>query len=263
MDHMWTFFHQRSNSESHQEIAKKAGHGVVVALEKYSKYPILLLLSGGSSFDILKFVDIPTTLKSFTVGMVDERFSTDQIVNNFSQFMAEGGLALGIQKGQTLGSPSFYDRAELAGASFIDSRVKPEESILVFCKRLEQEIEAWMKENPSGKIITTLGIGEDGHIAGIMPYPNDPDEFKNLFEKYVGWIVAYDAGDKNKYPLRVTANNWFLRQKVDYAVVYAVGGKKKSALTKVFAKVGTLAETPARIIYEMKNVQIFTDQKII
>ena len=68
-----------------------------------------------------------------------------------------------------------------------------------------------------------------------------------------------NAEEKNKFPLRVTVTLPFLRHEVDEAVVYATGKEKKEAIERVRASVGTLAETPARILHEMRNAQTFFD----
>jgi len=46
---------------------------------------------------------------------------------------------------------------------------------------------------------------------------------------------------------------------VDHAVVYVVGEEKRATFERVLAENGALAETPARIIREMKDVRLFTD----
>lgn len=117
----------------------------------------------------------------------------------------------------------------------------------------EGALRAW-----KGRIVITLGIGPDGHTAGILPYPEDAAAFEILFNDPNHWVVGYDAAGKNPYPLRVTVTLPFLRQ-VDASVVYACGKGKKEALTRLIAREGSLAETPARITCEMKRVSLFTD----
>jgi len=48
--------------------------------------------------------------------------------------------------------------------------------------RYESSLFEWAKKHPEGKIIATMGIGFDGHTAGIMPYPENPETFARLFE---------------------------------------------------------------------------------
>ena len=62
--------------------------------------------------------------------------------------------------------------------------------------------------------------------------------------------------------MRVTTTFPYLLYVVDYSIVYAVGEEKKEALKRVLQDKGTLEETPARVIRDMKNVYLFTDQDI-
>jgi len=45
-------------------------------------------------------------------------------------------------------------------------------------------------------------------------------------------------------------------------VVFMVGEEKRNALERVLAEEGMLAETPARIVREMRDATIFTDIKL-
>ncbi len=109
-----------------------------------------------------------------------------------------------------------------------------------------------------GRIVITLGIGPDGHTAGIMPFPEDPQKFQKLFDDPDHWVVSYDAAEKNAYPNRTTVTLPFLRR-VDHAVVFVCGKEKQRALEKTLAQKGSLPQTPARIIREMGKIDLFTD----
>ncbi|OHA70728.1 MAG: hypothetical protein A3D64_01040 [Candidatus Wildermuthbacteria bacterium RIFCSPHIGHO2_02_FULL_49_9] len=201
--------------------------------------PTLFLLSGGSSLALLERITIfPPKL---TVGVTDERFSENPKANNFAQ----------------LAETSFFQKAQESGAYFIDTRVQPGEDIQVFSKRFEDAIRAWKEEHPGGTVVITQGVGVDGHTFGIMPYPKDRQAFSELFEGK-NWVVGYDAGSRNEHPLRATITIPFL-QEVDFSVVYMAGKEKGQALSRMLAKEGTLWETPARIVREMKEVHVFTD----
>lgn len=77
-------------------------------LEHSGHTPILLLLSGGSAFDLLDHISPEVLGAHITIGMLDERFDTEPSINNFAQL-------------QTL---RFYETAKQAGCSFIDSQVQ-------------------------------------------------------------------------------------------------------------------------------------------
>ena len=136
----------------------------------------------------------------------------------------------------------------------------------------------WRAENPSGLIIATLGMGLDGHTAGILPYPESADEFHRLFESEA-WVCAYNAGNKNPHKERITATLTFLKM-VDVAFAFVSGADKKQKLDEVISasappplklrraskatadlrkKQGKAHELPALAWNEIKDVKIFTD----
>lgn len=204
-----------------------------------SRQPILFLLSSGSAFNLLKEIDTENFGKHVTIGVLDERFSTDPKINNFAQFTAT----------------DFYRRVKEKEVQFIDTRVKEEETMEELAERFEKALRTWKEKNPEGKVVITQGIGPDGHTAGIMPHPEGPE----MFENPDTWVLGYDAGNRLQHPLRVTTTFPFFRNIVDYSVVYVKGEEKKEILEKVMAKQDSLAQIPALIIHEMKEVILFTD----
>lgn len=207
-----------------KEEAKSAAIEELSRLFEKNQEPILFLCSGGSALELLDGLQIGADA---TVSVLDERYSTDPMVNNFAQV---------------------FER--IHPEHFIDTRVRKGETLDQFAKRFEKELREWENKNPNGKVVITQGMGIDGHTAGIMPYTVFDDEKK--------WVVGYDAKERNEYPLRVTCTFTFLRQ-VDYSIAYITGEKKKEAFARVLAEEGTLEETPARIMRDIKNVKIFTD----
>lgn len=235
--------------EEKDEIAAKKSAAEVLEglLKKYKQKPMLLMLSGGSAMGLLDFVDTASFGKHVTITVLDERHSKDPKVNNFAQLV----------------ETEFYrNLKEKKGIDFRDTQVQGRETLERLTERFGDYIEEWIRSyqpEADEKIIITQGIGEDGHTAGIMPYPENPELFRKLFADPKRWVAGYDAGKKNPYPLRVTVNLPFLRQKVDHSIVYIVGENKRKVLERVLAGKGTLQETPARIIHEMKNVELFTN----
>lgn len=227
------------------EAARKATESINEALsELRAGVPTLFLFSGGTSFNLLHGIDIRFLGPHLTIVALDERFSEDSLVNHFLK----------------ISHSLFYHHALELGVNFIDTSVQRSETLEELTARYEAAIFDWAKNNEGGKIIATMGIGYDGHVAGIMPFPENPQTFTKLFENPEHWITGYDAGlAKTEHPLRVTSNITFLRNFVDFAVVYVTGEKKIAALTKSTGEKGSLAETPGRILREMKQVRIFTD----
>lgn len=236
---------QCSNADKAREYALTALQNILLE-KKRAGVPVLVLLSGGSAFSILENISYSVFGPHMTIGVLDERHHMDENANNFSQLM----------------KTDFYSASRDAGAIYIDTRVADGETQDVLAGRMERVLHEWVETHNEGVIVATMGIGADGHTAGIMPFAENADLFHELFEDEEKWIVSYDAGTKNPYPLRITVTLSFLRNHIDYAVVYAVGEEKKNALLCVLAEKGSLAETPARVIREMKHIQLFTDIRI-
>lgn len=207
---------------------------------------ILLLLSGGSSLEILAGINEDLISPAVTICPLDERYSTNPEENNMGQ----------------IDQTDFFRKARENGAGMIDTRVLQGESQENLAKRFNQALLDWLKENPDGKIVATVGVGADGHVSGMMPYPENPQKFYEMFDggNTEKLVVGYDAGDKNQYPLRATTTMNLIR-KIDVAVCYVAGNNKKEAVLRLLSEEGDLATTPARILREIPGkVFLFTDQ---
>lgn len=230
------------DAENPQE---RAGIELENILEHAQHTPVLLLTAGGSARTILEHVSPAVLGPYLTVGVLDERFSTDPAVNNFTQ----------------LKQTRFFQSAQDAGCVFITTEVEKGEDIEDLAERFEASVRAWRSENPDGAVIATIGVGEDGHVAGMMPYPKDEHTFISLFNG-PRWVVGYDAQDKNEYPLRVTITNTFISSQVQSALVFAVGGEKTDILAQALRAPGPAHELPAYVLHDLKNVTVVTDCEI-
>lgn len=230
-----------SKEEAASELTQKLNP--VLAQAQSVNNSVLLLVSGGSAFDLFPLIDTASIDEHVTIGVLDERYSTDPKENNFAQFQ----------------TTAFYQAAKEKGAQFIDTTVQEGEEHEAHAKRFEKAFLDWDEVNPDGVIVATVGIGPDGHTSGILPFPENPSRFEELFENIDILVAAYDAEDKNPYRYRSTTTNTFLRDYLDYAFVYAVGANKKDALTRVIAESGDLPTTPARVLRELQSVDLFTD----
>lgn len=224
------------------KLQKKAATELILHLREYSKIPILLLLSGGSALSLLNFLDPKDITQNLTVSFLDERY-TNQIENtNFSHFTK-------IQ---------IYNYLQKNNNDIFDLTIKQNETVKDITLSFENFLHSWKDTHKNGKVIITQGIGDDGHTAGIMPFPENKFEFKKLFESD-NWVVGYDAREKNKFPQRITVTNTFLKNIVDVSIVYAKGENKKDILGKVLNESIPLYILPGKILFEMKEVHIFCD----
>lgn len=244
--------------QNNMDALRRAANAINLAFESCEPDPVLFLVSGGSALHVLKEVNIGHFGARTAVSVLDERYSPDISASNF----------LSLQ------NSSFYLQAQQAGAAFLHpwggktndvigeerKRGKIMDGLKESVRSFESELRAWKAAHPAGKIFVTMGIGDNGHTAGILPYPENPALFQTLFEEGDRWVVGYDAtAQKSLSPLRLTLRLPFLRNEVEKTVVYVAGEEKRMALLRVIEDKGSLAKTPARILREMKDARIFTD----
>lgn len=201
---------------------------------------VLLALSGGSSLGILRYIDRESLGKNLTVGMLDERYDKANAGNNFRQM-------IGSDFGKAAGE---------SGCKFIDTSVKKGQTRSQLGEYLEKRLKGWRKDNPSGIIIATIGMGSDGHISGMMPFPENEALFDKLFNG-VKWAAAYDASGKNPFAERVTSTITFLKQ-VEIPLSYICGPDKIAAFKKIKSR-GPASEYPCRALNQLKKIIIYTD----
>jgi 6-phosphogluconolactonase/glucosamine-6-phosphate isomerase/deaminase len=226
-----------------QSAAAEAGEYLNLFLTENRKLPVLLMLSSGSALSVLNYIGKTSLGKNLTVSVLDERFSQDPEVNNFLQ----------LQK------TDFYKDAFEAEASFFGTLPRPNETMEDLRQRWDKNLKIWRQDNPNGLIIATLGMGPDGHTSGILPFPENPMQFEKLFNS-ADWTAAYNTDDKNKYPERVTTTLTFLKM-VDFAFTFVSGKEKQEKFAKLILRDAKIAELPAMVWHEIKNLKIFTDIK--
>ena len=233
---------QLQHEASAEAAAAAAGEALNDLLTKNGRQPLLLLLSGGSSLGLLDFVNARSKGEQLTVAMLDERFSHDPEISNFAQMQRT----------------DFYQLASEANANFFGSMPRPGETSGQLAERLQTNLRTWRQKNSQGKIIATLGLGPDGHTAGMFPYPEDSYAFKQLFEGE-DWVTSYQAATKNIFPDRITATVTLLKE-VDVGLAYVCGAEKQAKLKELLAGQTTEpARLPAMSWHEIKQVTIYTD----
>jgi 6-phosphogluconolactonase/glucosamine-6-phosphate isomerase/deaminase len=223
-----------------EEALATAGERLNSLLMDNIKKPVLLMLSAGSALELLEYVGESALFENLTVCMLDDRFSTEPSINNFLQ----------LQKSD------FYMQAQNKDVSFFGTLPRPNETILDVAKRFENNLKTWKQENPKGVIIATLGMGADGHTAGIFPEA-DEKKFANLMQSDA-WVVGYNVGDKHKYSERVTTTITFFKE-INFGISFVCGQEKEPKLEEVLANKTPINLLPAAAWKEIKNVEIYTN----
>lgn len=208
------------------------------------KRNVLFLSSGGSAMGVLDRIDEGVLGPYLTIGIFDERYDPSNRTSNYAQ----------------LRKTTFYKRAVQHGCRLIDTSTQKGQSQEELADFYEAELRFWRERHPRGAIMATMGVSLDGHTAGIMPHPNEKERFHDLFESE-RWIVAYDAKEKNEFPLRVTTTYTFLRY-VDIVGIYFVGAAKGPMFRKLMEG-DSCAELPGRIIKTLPRGAVYADSALV
>lgn len=224
--------------------SEDAGKALSEALLQHKEGSILLMLSGGSAFTILDFVSPDVLGSHVTVTVLDERYSTNPKINNFTQ----------------LEQTDFYQTCIERGAHIISTKVREGESMEELRDRFDAALHEWKEQNKDGVILATMGIGSDGHTAGIFPGEHGVD-FNGS-----DWVVGYSVPKEvNEYTDRVTVTSTFLCECVHKAIVLVAGKEKVQLIRELNTENQHMDEEyrkPMRVLLTMRDVILYTDLKL-
>ena len=190
---------------------------------------VLWLVSGGSNIDasVVVMANIEPALQSnLTIMLSDERYGlVAHPDSNFQQLQTKGFTVSGATLLPTLQPGLSLDETAAAYSIVIQQQFSKAEII-----------------------ISQLGIGADGHIAGILPESlatNSPDALvvgyqSDPFERITCTFRALQAIDAN------------------YSLVYGVD--KKDALTRLQQTEVALADQPSQILKQLPEAYVYNDQ---
>ena len=189
---------------------------------------VLWLLSGGSNIPISVAVmqQLPEEeTKNLAIFMMDERYGEVGHLNSNAQQLMDGGFRA---------KNAVFIHTLMPGFSLEETRERFEAA----SKRAFEHADV---------ILAQIGIGSDGHIAGILPNsPAASDE---------GWVCAYDTPTYKRVTLTFTA----LRQ-VTVAIAAAFGDEKKATLVRLRDENLALTEQPAQLLKELSEAYVCNDQ---
>lgn len=195
---------------------------------------VVWLVSGGSNIALSLQVirALPQEhLDRLTIMLSDERYGKPGHADSNWQQLADTGFAA---------------TAEAGGATFL-AVLQPDMTLDDTCEHYGKVVCNVFDQ--ADVIIAQLGIGGDGHIAGILPRSAAVDSQKQ--------VAGYDSGTFQRITmtpptlLRVTA-----------AYVYAYGDTKHQALRKLESQDVSVGEQPAQILKQISESHLFTDQRL-
>jgi 6-phosphogluconolactonase/glucosamine-6-phosphate isomerase/deaminase len=193
---------------------------------------ILWLLSGGSNITISARVlkALPDQLTSLlTISLIDERYGPPGHDNSNWEQLQRNGLAL--KRARTL--PVLQ-----AGLDF--ARTRDHYESLMSSALAEADC-----------VIGQLGIGDDGHVAGILPHSPPAGVDPGVSDKL---IAAYHTPQYDRLTLTFAG-----LQQLTAAYVFVFGPAKQPALSRLQQEGIPLTEQPAQILKQLPEVYIYND----
>jgi len=198
-------------------------------------------LSGGSALEVVKYIPAPENECRTIFMMGDERWSREKDENNSLQLLSK------------------YPDSPVA-KNFIASVPEENESLRDFAVRIENQILNQIKNAQNLKIISLLGIGPDGHTAGIFPQPNQ-ESFLELYPDDRTYVPVHIEG--LKIDSRASLTPHFLLHTADKLFAYVTGENKTDILNSLLKTKKEVYERPAELIKQHQNAELFTDIDII
>jgi 6-phosphogluconolactonase/glucosamine-6-phosphate isomerase/deaminase len=143
------------------------------------------------------------------------------------------------------------DAGFASGEARVLRTLRPEATLDDTCKAYALDVESALGD--ADIVIAQLGVGGDGHIAGILP----ESDASRMTSDESPLVTGYDAGAFTRITITPTV---FERIDVAYSCVY--GETKHDALVNLTTKDLTITDQPAQLLKELPEAYIFTDQQL-
>lgn len=172
-------------------------------LKKLINYQTLLLLSGGfTSKPLYQKIALERTLNPGAVALVDERYG--------GQFHSDSNELM-------IKSTGLVDYLIFQNIPF--DKILEDQSLDKTAQDYEAKIQDLFKK--FSQKVAIMGIGEDGHTAGILP--------ETIYD-HTKWVIGYQT-DKSQFSSRITLTFEALSQ-INIFLILVTGQNKGSGLKK-------------------------------
>lgn len=215
--------------------AKDAGEHISKLIREAGT-DVLVLLSGGSALDVFEYIQVDKSECRTIFMMGDERVTGEVDTNNYSQL-----------KTRYSSHPLIND--------VLDTSARKEETPEFFATRIQKLVLENISKLTNVKIILLLGVGRDGHTAGIFPLPEDT--FRETYKEDVMYAPVHHKTLTIDSRASFTPS-WILSN-VDDVFGYITTEAKKQILDELMNESKEIHERPAELLKIHKNSFIYTD----
>ena len=170
--------------------------------------------------------NVSDKLANLTIGLSDERYGKPGHADSNWQQLEVAGLKTG---------DADVIRTLVPGLTLADT-----------CSAYEQQLGRAIAS--ADKVIAQLGMGGDGHIAGILP--------DSTAVTSQDMITGYDGGAYMRITLTVKAFSL-----IQVAYCFAYGDNKLGALQRLIGKKVSISDQPAQLLKTIPEAYIYTDQQ--
>ena len=222
------------NPQEGIEVCKK------LLYEKVSKKSALFLSGGSTPKTLYEILTKEKNLKAGAVALIDERFGEKLHENSNEKMIQDAGLIQFLTQQNIRFYPIIENKNQEDSTKDYDETMR-----YVF--------------NYFPKSIGILGIGADGHTAGI---PAIVEISRKILNDKSSLVSFYDD-QESFYKQRITLT-FLALSKLDEIIVLVFGKDKKKALKLMF-KEGSVAEIPSRFLNTKEieeKVTLITDQVV-
>jgi len=173
-----------------------------------------LFLSGGSSpKPLYEYLAHDARVQAATVALIDERYGAVMHESSNERMIKETNFF------------SYCNKTAIPVKTVLHNDISLEET----ADRYDLVVREILFHLP--KSVAILGLGEDGHIAGLAPSRKD---FENpLFEKNAESLLVGSFDDHGKFGQRITMTFTALSM-VDHFLVWVMGENKRQALEEIY-----------------------------
>ena len=228
--------HTATSSEQAQE---QASHKIISTLQEAAS-PTLLLLSGGSAIGLYDQIaeQIATgKLSDLKIGLIDERYGEPDHSHSNQRLINEQSTLLSVayQHGVEW-------RGVLHGGSLEDDAMGYQE---------------WLRQQFAHcqSSLGILGMGVDGHTAGI--FPSQSDQFKQQFQNPPQLVVGYESGTEHNQRITLTLP---ALQQLTNIVLVATGAQKQHVFRESLSDKVELSSAPVKFVASHPQTDIYLSE---